>query len=408
MIDRPLLFAVMALLGFSIILSYALPIYTVVFFECESNHFLLRQSIAVGVGFLMIIALSWLNPDRWFNRIGLFVFLFFFLLLIMMQFLPSSYVNAVSGAKRWIRLGSFSIAPVEFFKIGFVFFLAWSFSRKLLDRDTMSFKEEIKVFFPYIIVFFVAVLLIAILQKDLGQVVVLGGTLAVLFLFAGSSFKFFMTLLGSALVGMGALILSAPHRIERVASWWGSVQDKVLVIFPFEVVQELKVEATQEPYQISNSLNAIHHGGFLGQGLSSGQFELGYLSEIHTDFVLAGVAEEFGFVGILAVSGLLLFIIYRIFKIAALVQNPTHYLFSVGVGLIIALSFIINSFGISGLFPIKGIAVPFLSYGGSHIIASSFAIGLILMISKNRVAKEEIDQKLLEELRQSKEEKTLN
>lgn len=201
-------------------------------------------------------------------------------------------------------------------------------------------------------------------------------------------------------MGMGALILSAPHRIQRVASWWGGVQDTVLAIFPFEVVQDLKVQAYEEPYQISNSLNAIHNGGFWGKGLSGGQFELGYLSEVHTDFVLAGIAEEFGFVGILLVTGLTLFITYRIFKIAAMVQNPTHYLFSVGVGLIIALSFIINSFGITGLFPIKGIALPFLSYGGSHIMASSFAIGLILMISKERVSKEEIDQKLLEDMKQ--------
>jgi len=403
MIDRYLLFSIMALLSLSIVFSYSLPTYTVIYFEYEANHFLLRQTFAVVIGFLLIIALSWLDPDRWFKPIGLFIFIFFFVLLIAMQFLPSSYVNAVSGAKRWIRLGSFSIAPVEFFKIGFVFFLAWSFSRKLLDREAMSFKEEIKVFFPYIIVFFVAVLLIAILQKDLGQVVVLGGTLAVLFLFAGSSFKFFLSLLGSALVGIGVLILSAPHRIARVASWWGSVQDQVLAIFPFEAVQELKVTVAQEPYQISNALNAIHNGGIFGKGLSSGQFELGYLSEVHTDFVLAGIAEEFGFMGILLVTGLMLFIIYRIFKIAALVQNPTYYLFSVGVGLVISLSFIINSFGISGLFPIKGIAVPFLSYGGSHIIASSFAMGLILMISKKRVQKEEIDMRLREEILKAKE-----
>jgi len=314
-----------------------------------------------------------------------------------MQFLPSTYVSAVSGAKRWIRLGSISIAPVEFFKIGFVFFLAWSFSRKLLNKKTMSFKEEIKVFLPYIFVFFVVVILIAVLQKDLGQVVVLGATLAILFLFAGSSFKFFFSLLGSALIVIIILILSAPHRIARVVGWWLSVQDKILSIFPFEVVKELKIETAQVPYQISNSLNAIHNGGVWGRGLSSGQFELGYLSEIHTDFVLAGIIEEFGLVGIFIVSFVMLFIIYRIFKISAQVKNPTYYLFSVGVGLLISLSFIINSFGISGIFPIKGIAVPFLSYGGSHIMASSLAIGLIVMISKKRINSDEVDLNLIKE-----------
>jgi len=397
MIDRYLLYSVMFLLSISLVMSYSLSTYIVVHLEYDINHFFIRQLFAVSVGFLIIIILSWLDPDKWFNFIGLSLFILFLLLLIIMQFLPSSYVNAVSGAKRWIRLGSVSIAPVEFFKIGFVFFLAWSFSRKLLDRTNMSFKEEVRVFLPYIFVFFVAVILIAVLQKDLGQVVVLGATLAILFLFAGSSFKFFFSLLGSALVAMIILILSAPHRIARVASWWSVVQDKILSIFPFEVVKELKIENAQVPYQISNSLNAIHNGGIWGKGLSSGQFELGYLSEVHTDFVLVGLTEEFGLVGLFIVSFVMLFIIYRIFKISAQVKNPTYYLFSVGVGLLISLSFIINSFGVSGIFPIKGIAVPFLSYGGSHIMASSLAIGLIIMISKKRVTKDEVDLNLIKE-----------
>lgn len=87
----------------------------------------------------------------------------------------------------------------------------------------------------------------------------------------------------------------------------------------------------------------------------------------------------------------LLFIVYRIFKIASKVQNPVYYLFSIGVGLLMAFAFILNSYGISGITPIKGIAVPFLSYGGSHILASCIAIGMILMISKKVSRKENGD-----------------
>jgi cell division protein FtsW len=364
-------------------MDYSLSVYTVAHFHYADFHFFIRQSIAVFLGFVMMVVLSKMEPDRWFSRVGLSLFILFFILMIVMQFLPSSLVNAVGGAKRWIHLGPISIAPVEFFKVGFVFFLAWSFSRKLVDKTQMGFLEELKAFSPYIAVFLLAVVVIAIFQKDLGQVVVLGATLMVLFLFVGSSMKFFFTLLSGAFIAIIGLIFFAPHRMARIKSWWSTVQDSILSILPFEQLQALRVETSvKEPYQISNSLNAIHNGGFFGQGLGNGQFKLGYLSEVHTDFILAGITEELGFLGLFLVTATILFIVFRIFKIASKVKNPMYYLFSIGVGLLIAFAFILNAYGISGITPIKGIAVPFLSYGGSHILASCIAIGMVLMISK--------------------------
>ncbi len=382
MIDKPLLAAVMVLLTLSLVMDYSLTTFTILHFHYSDFHFFIRQSMAVLIGFVSMIFLSKLDPDKWFHRVGLVLFFSFFLLMIIMQFLPASLVNAVGGAKRWIHVGSLSIAPVEFFKVGFVFFLAWSFSRKLLHKEKMGFLEEIRAFAPYIFIFLIAVVIIAIFQKDLGQVVVLGATLMVLFLFIGSSLKFFFTMLSSVFVAFIALIFFAPHRMARIKSWWGTVQDSILSLFPFEKLQNLRIEAGKEPYQISNSLNAIHNGGFFGQGLGNGQFKLGYLSEVHTDFILAGITEELGFFGLTLVTLTILFIIFRIFKIAAKVQNPMYYLFSIGVGLLIAFAFILNSYGISGITPIKGIAVPFLSYGGSHIWAACIAIGMVLMVSK--------------------------
>jgi len=338
--------------------------------------------MAIFIGFVTMVLLSKMDPDKWFSRIGLSLFVLFFILMIAMQFLPSSLVNAVGGAKRWIRVGPMSIAPVEFFKVGFIFFLAWSFSRKLLNKTKMKFWEEVRVFAPYLFVFFVAVVIIAVFQKDLGQVVVLGGTLMALFLFIGSSWKFFLTLLSGGFLAFIGLIFFAPHRMARIKSWWGTVQDNILSFLPFESVQNLRIEVGKEPYQISNSLNAIHNGGFWGQGLGNGQFKLGYLSEVHTDFILAGITEELGLLGLTLVTLTMLFIVFRIFKIASKVKNPMYYLFSIGVGLLISLAFILNSYGISGITPIKGIAVPFLSYGGSHIWASCIAIGMVLMVSK--------------------------
>lgn len=383
MIDKPLLTAVMILLTLSLVMTYSLSTYAVVHFGTTDFHFFIRQSIAVFLGFISIWVLSKLNPEKWFSHIGLLLFIGFSLAMVVMQFLPSTLVKEIGGAKRWIYIGSLSLAPVEFFKVGFVFFLAWSFSRKLLHKNKMTFFEELRTFSPYIIVFLLAVVLIAVFQKDLGQVVVLGLTLLVLFLLIGSSLKFFLLLLSGVFVSFITLILLAPHRLARIKSWWSTVQDSILSWLPFASTESLRVPTAEEPYQISNSLNAIYNGGFFGQGLGNGQFKLGYLSEVHTDFILSGIAEELGFNGLLLVTAILLFILFRIFQIAVKVKNPMYYLFCVGIALLIGFSFLINAYGIAGLTPIKGIAVPFLSYGGSHIWAASIGIGLVLMVSKS-------------------------
>jgi len=382
MIDKPLLAAVIALLTLSLVMSYSLSTYTVLYFNYSDFHFFIRQSIAIFMGFTLMIILSKLNPDKWFSRVGLVLFILSFILMLTMEFLPASALKEVGGAKRWIDLGLISITPVEFFKVGFIFFLAWSFSRKLVNKSTMNLMEELRLFYPHLLMFCIAVVLIAVFQKDLGQVFVLSITLLVMFLFVGSSLKFFLTLVMAAITAFIGFIVIAPHRVIRVKSWWGSVQDTILSFLPFETVQNLRIEAAKEPYQISNSLNAIYNGGFFGQGLGNGQFKLGYLSEVHTDFILAGITEELGFLGLGVVTMTLLFIVYRIFKIAAKVKEPVCYLFAIGAGLLISCAFILNAYGIAGITPIKGIAVPFLSYGGSHIVASSIAIGMLLMISK--------------------------
>ncbi len=380
MIDKPLLYAVMILLTLSLVMTYSLSTYPVLHFEYSRYHFFIRQLVAVAIGFTIIIVLSKLTLDRVFAKVGLILFFTFFTLMLIMPFLPPSLVNAVGGAKRWIHIAGVSIAPVEFFKVGFIFFLAWSFSRKLLEKPMIGFWEELRMFAPYLVVFLVAVIIIAIFQKDLGQVIVLGATLMVLFLFIGSSWRFFLAMLSSVILAFIMLIIFAPHRIDRIRGWWGMVQDSILSVLPFET---LRIDVTKEPYQVSNSLNAIYNGGFYGQGLGNGQFKLGYLSDVHTDFVLAGITEELGLLGLSLVTFTMLFIVFRIFKIASKVKKPIYYLFSIGVGLLISFSFILNAYGVSGITPIKGIAVPFLSYGGSHIVASCVAIGMVLMISKS-------------------------
>jgi len=367
MIDKPLFGATILLLLMGLILSYSLSTFTVLQHGYSDTHFFVRQLSAVIIGVVLIVLLSKLDPDRWFQPIGILLFLLFLGILLLMPILPESLVRSVGGAKRWINFGSISITPVEFYKIGFIMFISWSLVRTRLPKGKMELGDEIKVFIPYVVVLFISTLLIAVFQKDLGQTVVLSATLIVLFILVGSSFRFFSLLFGIGVSGFILLIITQPHRLKRIKEWFLSFSNETNRL---------------ETYQISNSLDAINHGGFFGQGIGNGQYKLGFLSEVHTDFVLSGMIEEMGFISIVLVVFTMLFIIFRIFKIAAKVDNPVYYLFSVGVALLFAFSFLINSFGISGITPIKGIAVPFLSYGGSQIIASCLSIGLVLMISK--------------------------
>ncbi|MDY3114144.1 MAG: FtsW/RodA/SpoVE family cell cycle protein [Helicobacter sp.] len=382
MVDRPLFILSVCLITIGVLFSYSLSSFAILYYGYGEFHFMIRQLIAGVFGILLMWGISRCNPDAFILRFGFLLFFGGIFLMLIMHVLPESLATSAGGAKRWIRLPFFSLAPVEFFKIGFITFLAWSFARKFSLLEQKSLKEEFLTFLPYVAVFLVAVYLIAILQNDLGQIVLLGTTLAIMMMFAGSSFKLFLYLSSSALALFIIVILTSSHRILRIKTWWAGVQDLILSIFPESIANTLRVENLPEPYQIQHSLNAIFNGGILGEGLGNGLIKLGFLSEVHTDVILAGITEEIGFLGLFVLSGIFIALLFRILKIANRSKSVVYYLFCSGVAVILGFSFLINAFGISGLIPIKGIAVPFLSYGGSSILASSIMIGMVLSISK--------------------------
>ena len=384
MADRQLFIFTTILIGISIIFSYSLSSYIVVLFGYSDFHFAIRQAAFGLLSIFIMWGLSQLDPTVWLKRLGLTLFLGSLLLMITMPLMPSSLVSEVGGAKRWIKVAGFSLAPVEFFKVGFIYFLAWSFSRKLGHHGGMGLKKEFMRLMPYLVISAFIMALIAVMQKDLGQVVVLSMSLLFMLSFAGSSWKVFMSIMGLAMLAFLVFIFTAEHRILRIKSWWSLAQTQLEPFIPAWLMSKLHVETYSEPYQISHSLNAINNGGIFGTGLANGTFKLGFLSEVHTDFVLAGIAEEFGFIGVLLVTFLFLAILQRIFKVANRSRDEVSYLFSIGIGLVLAFTFLINAYGISGITPIKGISVPFLSYGGSAMIAAAIGVGMVLMAS-NRV-----------------------
>jgi len=385
MTDKWLFIIVAWLILFGITFSYSLPIYFTKAHGMSPYHFVMIEAF-VGFGAVFIMwSISRLDPAKWLSKIGFLLFLPVMFLMFVMYFLPSDIVPTINGAKRWILTPFFSISPVEFFKVGFVFFLSWSLTRKFyLKPEHSTLVNEIKLVAPYGLIFLVAVALIAIIQNDFGQTVVLGATLLLMLLFAGFSLRLFLFLITLALVAAVSLILASSHRIIRIKQWWATTQEYVLSFFPESIANALRLEdaTIDQSYQVSQALSAIHHGGINGVGIGGGVAKLGFLSDVHTDFVLAGIAEETGLIGIFLISILMILMIYRIFKIGNRSENHVYYLFSVGIGIMISLQFLMNAMGIIGLIPLKGIAVPFISYGGSSMIALSVAIGMVLMVSK--------------------------
>lgn len=382
MADSRLFLFTSALIGIGVVMSYSLSSYPVLAYHYSELHFVQREFASAVMGILLMWALAQCKPNTFFLKFGFLLFFVAFFLMIVMPFLPESMATSAGGAKRWIRLPLISIAPSEFFKIGFVFFLAWSFSRKFASNQNRNIFQEILVVLPYIAVFVLVVMVLAVMQNDLGQVVLLALTLTIMLIAAGGSSGLFGVLLLVSGSLASLFIATSEHRINRLKSWYANAQDSILPLLPHRFADYLRVENLPEPYQIYHATNALYNGGIFGTGLGNGIIKLGFLSEVHTDMVLAGIGEELGLVGLSVCVLLIIYIVYRILKIANRVQNDVHYLFCVGIAMLIGLSFLINALGVAGLIPLKGIAVPFLSYGGSSMLANCLAIGLVLSLSQ--------------------------
>lgn len=380
--DKWLFYLACVLIATSIVFSYSLSSFAVLYFGYGEFHFFVRQLFFGVSGILIMFCLSRLDADSALAATLMWALLIIsFIAIAVLPFLPSFLATASGGARRWIRLGGLSLSPVEFFKIGLIYFLAWSYTRRI-DEGGSGLKSEFLTLLPYVILSSLIISYIYLTQNDLGQSVICIFLIFALALFAGASKKLFSIGVLCVLLASIALIFSSERRIERIQNWWGNIQDAFLPLFPQWLSEALKVSSHTEPYQISHSLNAIAHGGLLGEGLGLGTFKLGFLSEVHTDFVLSGIAEEIGLLGLGVICVLYIMLIYRVFKIAGRCENKVHFIFCSGVGLLLLCSFFMNAFGVISLTPLKGVAVPLLSYGGSSMWAICVGLGYVLMMSK--------------------------
>ena len=371
-IDYVTLVLVVFLILISVVFSYSLPIFLEVNRNLPVDFFVKKYMVISGVGILLIIGISYLNPDRWFNVLGSILFIIPGILVLLIPFLPDSIVPVINGARRWLSIGGVKISPVEFFKIGLIWFLAFSFNRRVKPSPTI--KDEFKLSIPYFIVLGLFAFLILGYLSDLGQVIVMGFIFSAMLYAAGGKGKTIQAIFSVSIILFILAIIISPYRLARIKGWLATISAN---LFPHPIVT-----SSNSYSQVKASLNAIYHGGFLGSGLGNGVFKLGFLSDVHTDFVLAGIAEEAGVVAIFVIVATFSLLIYRLIKIANRSENKAYQLFVLGFATMISSQFIINGLGVTSILPIKGITVPFLSYGGSSLFALCIGVGMVLMVSK--------------------------
>lgn len=322
-----------------------------------STYFLGKQATWLAVGLLALHTASYLNYEVWRNLTILIVG--FIMLLLILVLLPSLGAE-VKGARRWLRIGMVSVQPAEMAKLAVVFYLATYLSRKG-DRIT-----EFSYFFPpVLIVGLMAALILA--QPDMGTAVLLCFLLVGLLFIGGARIlHLFGLVLVLAPLAMG-LIMGSEYRQRRLFSFLDPWQDP-----------------TDSGFQLIQSFLALGNGGLLGVGLAEGKQKLFFLPEAHTDFVLAFVGEELGLLGTGSLMVLFALLVLKGFQIAQRAEEPFGRYLALGVTLLLGVQALINAGVVCGLLPTKGLTLPLVSYGGSSLLTSLLAIGILLSISRDR------------------------
>lgn len=319
------------------------------FFTKQLFHFVLGLFIMFFV--ITIPMAFWEKTDRWLLSLGLF-----FLLLV---FVPGIGTE-VNGANRWIRVSGFSLQPSEIMKFITIIYTSGYCVRRLRDIQSHWFA----FFKPSVLVIIVVSLIL--LQPDLGTSTVIFGTVLGILFVAGVQMRQFLLVIGIGFLGILALIYFVPWRWERIISFMNPWED------PYG-----------SGYQLTLSLMSIARGDWFGVGIGEGLMKMGYLPDAHTDFIFAVIVEEMGLVTGIVILSLLFGLCFRTFYLArkALSRN-LHFCFFVGYGvaILIALHTFINIGVATGLLPTKGLTLPFISYGGTHVLVMCALVGLVLRL----------------------------
>ncbi|MBW0768204.1 FtsW/RodA/SpoVE family cell cycle protein [Mammaliicoccus lentus] len=331
----------------------------------NSNHFMVRQSIFLFVGTLIVLFIAYfVDIDalkaKAFQQ---FIIIGVIILLIITLILGSE----INGSKNWLNLGFFSIQSSEFLKLASIIYLSYIIDKKMSQARIYN----IKTLLPPLFMLGIGLVLILV-QGDLGGTILNIGIILFILMYSDIKNIVKIQLFGS---------ISLPFVIYLIYTLIFDTKNTYRLNRIKVIMEPFKYE-NGEGYQLSNSLLAIGNGGVTGQGMGNGIMKLGYLPEPHTDFIFSVLAEEAGLIGVIAVIALYMYITFKGIIYANTTKNNYYKIICIGVVSYLFLQVFINLAGISGIIPLTGVTLPLLSYGGSSLLSISVAFGLLLATTK--------------------------
>lgn len=274
------------------------------------------------------------------------------LVLLLAVFIPGFGVHAL-GARRWLNFGLFVVQPAEVAKLAMVIYLSAWFSTK--EKGRLA---------AFLLLTGMVVGLV-LLEPDMGTATTILLTALSLYFLSGAPIGHFLAIIPVLLVGLGGLAIAQPYRLRRVTTFLNPDLDPL-----------------GSSYQIRQILLALGSGGLFGVGLGKSRQKYEYLPEANTDSIFAILGEETGFIGATIVVLLFLFLVWRCFKIARRIQDPFGKLLALGVGSWIGIQAFVNIGSMVAIIPLTGVPLPLISYGGSNLIITLSALGMVYNISK--------------------------
>ncbi len=348
-VDRWFLFAFAMLIGFGVVLSFAASPDVAKRIGLDTFHFVQRHAMFIVPTIGVLVAVSFLD-DRQIRRMALIVLLGAMALMVVALF----FGVEVKGSRRWVRVAGISVQPSEFVKPAFVVICAWLFAERLRRPDIPGDLLAGLLFAA------VAALLVA--QPDLGQTVLVAATWGAMFFMAGMSWLWIVALGAVGVVGLLGAYVLLPHVANRIDRF---------------------ITGQGDTFQVDTGREAIVRGGWFGQGPGEGTIKR-VLPDSHTDFVFAVLAEEYGIMLCMVLVAVFAFIVLR--GLVKSMREEDHFrrLAVSGLVVLIGLQSMINIMVNLQLLPAKGMTLPFVSYGGSSMIAVAISAGIILALTRRR------------------------
>jgi cell division protein FtsW len=358
-IDYPLVYGILILLILGLAILFSASSVTAAREFGDSFYYLKKQGIWVIISFVAFLVTSTI-PYNFYLKYSI-PLLFITILLLILVFIPGigKSVETYYGRNfhRWINLGLFQFQPSEFAKIAVVMYV----SSFLVKVHTVEF--DFKTFgLPIALVSLILILIVV--EPAFGTTVEILTMLLVLIFVYGFHLKKLFIFLISVSPMIFIMVYKVGYRKKRIEVW----------LDPYKY-------RFDEGHQLVSSFRSFHEGGLFGNPLTTG-YSHRYLTYSHTDFILPTFAEDYGFVGFLVLISLFLFVIFRTFFLLKRVNEPFSFLLGTGLISMVAIQVLINTYVVTGIAPITGISLPFISYGGSSLLTIMVSFGIIVNITK--------------------------